>query len=376
MNLLTAPRGHTRIRPVLAALAVGCLALALAATAAKAAPNPGDDFNAEFNYAGLAVAVAGTGIDQLVLEPPATPLKLQGKYKDAGGNFTLPKATGLDFPKLSVPVAGVATVDGEIDLADDATGTYDESTGRLDLNAKISLVLGVDDMAALPAPLNGLGTGPLKCTFSPLDVAFSTDNGWPHKGKSFTDRAGLKDGAIAGAWRYKPDVVSADPSKQFLCDTIGGMLDSVGGLWLANSTTPVAAMPDATQPKPAPLACSENEIGIYPNCEAKTAAIGSLSLTKKLKVKAGKKGTLKLTASNTGNSPLTVTVKVKSSNRQVKATKRVTLDIPAASSASAKIRIKAGKKAKGKARITATAEGKTARSVVTVTKAKKKPRRK
>ena len=94
--------------------------------------------------------------------------------------------------------------------------------------------------------------------------------------------------------------------------------------------------------------------------------VGKLGLTRKAKVKASKQVKLNLTVSNSGGKALTAKVIIKSSSRQVKVPKSVTLKVAPGKTLSKKITVKAGKKAKGKATITAKAGGRTAKSKITV----------
>ncbi len=402
MNAFEARSGlTTKIKVALAAIAAACLMLAISASGAKAAQ--GDPFNAEFNYVGLNVGISLSSdpLDELVLTPetvdgddnPVPPLKLQGQYTDNAGNFTLPKATGLVFPPLEIDIEGIK-VGGAISLADDATGNYNETTGALDMNMKLSLILGADEIKDLGLPLPG--DGPLKCDFQPLDVDFSTGNGWPHPGKAFEDKANLTDGAVAGAWTYKPNV-NAIEGDAFLCDAIAGFLEPVGGIWMANSSTPIAEMPPATSTKPSPLPCPEGTTGSYPNCKpipveecaadetgtppdckkiVQQAKITKVAVAPKKKtVKAGKKLKITVKVTNKGNAAKTVTVKLKSNNKRVKVPKQFKVKVGAGKTVAKKVTVNVTKKAKGKARITATADKKTGKSVLTVKKAKKKKRK-
>ena len=93
----TAPKGLA-VKVALAALLAACVALILGAGNAKAS-TAGAPINADFNHAGLNVDVTLAQLDELVLDSDdPDPLSIAGTYKDANGNFTLPKATGLDFP--------------------------------------------------------------------------------------------------------------------------------------------------------------------------------------------------------------------------------------------------------------------------------------
>ncbi|MCO5314563.1 MAG: hypothetical protein M9938_00130 [Solirubrobacterales bacterium] len=379
MNTLTARHGLSKIVLALAALALASFTLALAANSAKAA-NPGDPFAVDFNYAALTTGAAGNDIDSLVLKPSDNlgALEVRGQYKDAAGNFNLPKETGLTFPAISVAV-GPVTVDGAIALLEDGDGNYNEATGALTMNTKISLTLGVDDIQALSAEIGFPipGEGALTCAIGPLDLNLSTGGKWPHDAKPFGNKAALQDGSVAGYWDHKPDANSVgDPGKQYLCDLIGGLLDPVGGLWLANGTLDTyteGTMPAASDPKPIPPVCEPPLEGTYPDCQ-EPVAVPKAKITKVkvsgAKIKKGKKGKITIKVTNKGNGVAkNVKVTLKSSNKQVKVPKSVKIkSIAAGKTATIKVTVKTTKKAKGKVTITAKAGGKTGKGKVTIRK--------
>jgi hypothetical protein len=386
------------VKVALAALLAACVALAFGANNAKAA-NAGDPFEADFNYAGLNVDVTLAQIDQLVLEGEGEPLKIRGQYTNANGDFTLPKATGLQFPDIAIPVTDDVDLSATIGLDSDGSGNYDAATGNLDIDASIALTIGVSDLSALPpeyAAIFGGGTGALECKLAPIDIALSTKNGWPHAGSAFINTADLEDGAIAGAWRSKPDAtVVPGKGSQATCDLIGGVLKDVGGLWLANSTSSITDMPAPFDPKPGPITCEElGKVGDYPQCEDPVcpegqegtppndchdtvkpkAVISSVKVTKTT-IKAGKKGKIKVTVKNTGDAAFSGKITLKSSNKQVKVAKSVSITVGAGKSATKTITVSTTKKAKGKATITATVGGKKGTAKVTVKKAAKKKKK-
>ena len=399
-TLVSNGRKALTVKVALAALLAACVALAFGANGAKAA-NVGDPFEADFNYAGLNVDVTLAQIDQLVLEGEGEPLKIRGEYTNTNGDFSLPKETGLQFPDISIPITDDVNLSANIGLDKAGTGHYDESTGDLDIDASIALTIGVDDIGALPSEYQAIfggGTGALKCVLAPIDVSLSTQKGWPHDGYPFADKENRTDGAIAGAWRSKPDAtVVPGMGSQATCDLIGGVLKDVGGLWLANSTTPLSEMPDATEPKPDPAnceeigkvgdwpecedpVCPEGQEGTYPDChekpdDTKKAVISKVTVTKAT-IKAGKKGKIKVTVKNTGNGDFSGKVTLRSNNKQVKVAKSVSIKVGAGKSATKTIVVKTTKKAKGKATITAKVSGKSGKGKVTIKKAKKKKKKK
>ena len=385
------------VSALLAAAAFMALGLAFNANGAKAS-TVGDPVNPEFNYVGLSVTAAGNELSEIVLEPPTAPIALNGSYTDTNGNFTIPQDTGLNFPPVEVAIPDVATINGEIALTKDGTGNYNEATGAMDLDLSISLTLGVDDLEALGEELGfPLGEGALACKLAPLNIALSTGNGWPAAADSF-DAGTFENGSLAGAWRTKPSItaVLGDPAT---CGIIGGFLETVGGLWLANDQSEsITELPAATQNKPSEYACSEDGlVGTPPNCEEPEppkcdpgfegtppactkiltdGKVGSLSITKKVTIKAGKKGKVKVKVTNTGEKSFSGKITLKSNNKQVKVQKSVSVKIAAGSSVTKTINVSTTKKAKGKANITASIAGKKATAKVTVKKAAKKKKKK
>ena len=364
---------------VLAALATCCLAvMAFSANSAKAS-TAGAPINFEFNYVGLTIGTTVAGdIDSLVLtpsteagDPPALlgPLQITGTYDDANGNFTVTN-DGFDFPKIGVNV-DVATIDGEIALAEAAHGNYNAATGAMTFAPKIKLTLGTDHIENLPDPIGGFGTGPLRCEFSPLDLSLSSSGTWPHDAAAFTDKANIKEGSVSGAFRYLPKVKTIEGGT--LCPLVGGILQPVGGLWLAQSDTlpELSAMPAATGTKPDPLSCVLPQTGTYPDCKDPVCPTGQVgtppncttpvvtkdpadlsgsTATKALTVKQGKKGTISVSVKNSGESDATgVKVCTTIAKSFAKAPKCASVGtLAAGASKTVKMTITLGKKAKGK----------------------------
>lgn len=389
-------------------LAVGALlaaaafmALAFSATSAKAS-TPGADIQPEFNYVGLFVGTTVAGnVDNLVLEPdskdgngdPLPPLKINGKYTDANGNFTVPKNGGLVFPPLAVDL-DLLVIDGKIGLTEDGVGHYDEATGAMSLDLKLALELGVDDLEALSNEVGiPLGTGELACEFAPLSISAGTDKGWPHPGKVFADKANLENGAIAGAWRSKP-AARATEGDQSVCNIIGGFLKPVGGIWLANSSETITDMPDATTPEPSPETCEEHgqegtfpdcvdpvcpegQVGTPPDCNDPPKPVCKVGQVKvsKAKVKAGKRAKVRVTVKNNGTAACKGKVALKSNKKFAKVAKNIQFNVKPGKSQTKAVVVRTTRKAKGKVRITATFMKKKGNGVVTVQKAKQKKKR-
>ncbi len=406
----TSNKGVRRGGFAIAALLTLCaLVMAWNANPAKAAQ--GDPFGVDFNYVGLNVDTSLTEpLYEMVLSPPETPLEMRGTYDDNAGNFTLPKDNGLIFPDAEIVIEG-ATITGKLGLTEPAKGNYNSATGVMTLKPKISLTLGTDNVRAFPPELlqivnsmlpPGSDPYPLACEFSPLVVDFSTGHGWPSPGKTFTGTDGdgqPTEGAIAGFWDTKPKVKALAGGT--MCSLIGSLLDSVGGIWLSNSSDVITDLPDATSPPPPPAVCAADETGTPPDCKPRPPAkcdpplIGNkpdckepedekkAEITKvaiapaKGKIKAGKALKVKVRVTNTGDAGSgSIKVNLKSSNKQVKLPKSFSVDVAAGATVTKTITVKAGKKAKGKATLTASYGTKSGKSVLTVQKAKKKKAKK
>lgn len=268
---------------------------------------------------------------------------MDGAYTNTTGNFTLPKVGGLTFPDISLDLGSGILIEAQIGLTAPATGNYNEATGAMNVNPKISLTLGTDEMANLPPDFPISGEGPLKCQIAPLDVNLSTNSvNWPANGSAFTDKPNIKQGALAGGWNTKPKVVSVVPENASLCPLIGGLLDPVRGLFLANSTPTIAEMPSFSGTKLTPRPCDAGTTGIpgTPQADCKVT--------------------------NSGETAGSSTVALKSSNKKATVPKSVKISVPAGETASKTVTVKASKMAKGKVAITAKASGRTGKANVKV----------
>ncbi|MEX1218964.1 MAG: hypothetical protein WEB05_01070 [Solirubrobacterales bacterium] len=360
--------GESRIGFLVVLAGLCFVAVALFSASSAKAATVGDPVAVDFNYAGININTALAGINELVLTPDAGlgGLELRGTYTDADGSFTVPEDGGLTFPDLALDIG--VDLEAQIGLIEDADGTYNSATGAMTFNPSIFLTIGVSDVAGLPLP--GLGNGPLRCELAPLTVAFSTSGGWPAPGNTFDPGAGtLKNGAVSGAWDVKPDIIAREGS-QSTCDLIGGLLEPVGGLWLAQSDTPIASMPAATAPAPPPAVCGDDFTGTPPNCVAveppTPAKVGFSSRARSVTILRGRSGVVRVTVRNSGEASAT-SVKVCGtiSARFAKAPKCVSLGtIAGGASKNASLRLTAGKRAKGKTtlrvRVTAAVGGSAA----------------
>ncbi len=328
-----------------------CLLVAalFGASSAKAS-TIGDPVDVDFNYVGISVEATGLGgINDMVLAPDDAlgALEMRGEYTSTTGDFVVPKVGGLTFPDLSVDL-GIA-LDADIALTADAIGNYNSATGAMTLNPKISLNIGVDDLSQIPIPL---GTGALGCEFAPLDISLSTAGVWPATGSPFAIPGSIQNGSLSGAWTVKPDVV-ATVGEQGTCDLIGGLLAPVGGLWLAQSNSPVSYVAASDSLKPPAAVCEEGFTGTPPNCEeipvVTDPAKVSVKKPKGATIKRGKKGVVKVTVSNTGDENAAGVKVCGKISKKVGTTGCASLGtIAAGKSKTAKLKIKTSKKAKGK----------------------------
>jgi hypothetical protein len=156
----------------------------------------------------------------LPLDSAAQGASIRGTIDEAGAvkipadQFNMPVVdvgTALQsLAGLDVPV----TIQGFMGVEEDATGTFDRETGRLEIETRTGIWLSVNVqelVAALGAfgldfgtltgglPIN-LGTlGNLTCGFSPMDVTFTTESTGIATGQRFADGPS-GPGALAGQW--------------------------------------------------------------------------------------------------------------------------------------------------------------------------------
>lgn len=349
---------------LVALLASMCLiAAALFGASGARASTIGDPVDVDFNYAGVAVSASLGEINDLVLTPEAAlgNVEMRGEYTSTDGDFVVPKVGGLNFPNISVDL-GVA-LDAQIGLEEDATGNYNAATGVMTMNPKISLTLGVDDLGAL---LGGsLGTGPLGCKVAPLDIDLSTGGGWPAAGNTFDAGSPIQNGALAGAWTVKPDLV-ATVGAQETCDLIGSLLEPVGGLWLAQSVAEVTELPAATSPKPEAAKCEQGFEGTPPNCTEipvvlKPARVVVQGKPRAVTIKRGRGGAVRVTVRNAGQKTAAgVRVCGRISARVARSPRCVNLgNIAAGKRKTAVLRLSTSRRARGASRlaITVTSRG-------------------
>jgi hypothetical protein len=129
---------------------------------------------------------------------------------DSRGRVSIPR------DKFTLPVLGIdepVEVRGFMGIEEDATGTWDSATGKLEIQAKAGIWLSIDVAATLAAlqsagvqipnlgPLQFIiGTiGDLTCGFSPMDVTFTTETTAFGSGQRFSK--GLDGpGVLTAGW--------------------------------------------------------------------------------------------------------------------------------------------------------------------------------
>lgn len=154
----------------------------IAALALPGQASANQPFRIDFDDNEIAIGPVGN----LPLEEITSDASIEGTV-DPQGRVTIPKA------KFKLPVLGIdqpVKVRGYMGIEDDATGTWDPTTGRLEIQAKAGLWLSINISETLQA-LQGAGVtipnlgplqfiigsiGDLTCGFSPMDVTFTTES--------------------------------------------------------------------------------------------------------------------------------------------------------------------------------------------------------
>lgn len=363
-----------KVRAGLMALAAAAslAILAVAAAPGAKAANIGDPVEVDFNHVGVYLEAAILGeVNQMILKPSdgLGELEVRGTYTSTSGDFSVPKVGGLNFPDIQLNFDGIV-VDGNLGLAENSTGTYNEATGAMTLNPKIALTLGVSDAGALAPGI--LPPGPLRCKLSPINAYLSTGYGWPAPGDPFAAGT-FTEGAVAGAWTVKPGFEQLAGTS---CSLLAGVIAPVGGIWLGNYAAESTTLPAPTASKPAANTCPAGLFGNGTDCSTtpppdppptpRGPSLGAPSFAKaKVTVKRGKTASLVVKVKNSGDAAGTAKVAISSSSKAVTVPKSVTVKVPAGKTGQATIKVKAGKK-KGKATITAKLGSRSAKATVTV----------
>ncbi len=198
---------------VVAALIV---AIGPATDSARAADEP---FSIKFDQSAIEAGLVG----DLGFGGLSGPSSIEGTI-DEQGIVKIPKG-GFQMPVIDVSTIARSLIgfdipvdiEGYMGVEQDATGTFDRSTGRLEIDAKAGIWVSLDPQQLLGA-LGGLGAGlpselglitgllgdNLTCGFSPMDVTFTTESTSLGSGERFT-KGPEGPGALAGEWsRFGP----------------------------------------------------------------------------------------------------------------------------------------------------------------------------
>ena len=261
-------------------------------------------------------------IEELPVEATTSGGSIEGTV-DENGNVTIPPE-GFKFPLygLSEPVSIAAYMT----TSEPATGTWNEETGQLVLDAETGIFLKVNvgqvlgaleglgiDLGSSLGPLALLLNGDLACGFSPMDVTFSTE---AEGGARFT-KGTLGPGALVAEWSQLgsfagqagvglsgfacPLIKSYAPT--LLEGLVGGALPGgldLGGLDIASLLDNL----DALDLGPSSLALTRTLDENPPVVDPPEVLEPKLKLTvnpKQRKVQAGKSAVFTVKVNNSGN---------------------------------------------------------------------------
>jgi len=231
---------------------------------------------------------------------------------------------------------------------DGLTGTWDAGTGALSLTGTLKIRVATGATGNTPNDISW-------CDITAPDVTWSTGLNSVTPGIPFA--SGLDaNGAISAAWGDLPNGVSTNGGD---CSTVNAVIHDTGAIWFgAGEATP-----------PPPPVCEPPLEGLWPDCVMPPAPNVTKVTVSSAKVKPGKSVKISVKVTNTGDAAYSGKVTLKSSNKQVKIAKSVTVNVAAGSTATAKVKVTTTKKAKGKkATITATTAGKKGTGKITVLK--------
>lgn len=238
------PAGLKALTAFLVALVVAVAALLmLSAGSARAADQP---FTLQFDQSTIDVGLLGA----LPIDELSGPSSIEGTI-DENGNIKIPQG------KFKMPVIDVSQALGGIDLPIDikgfmgieqaATGTFDRSTGQMEIQTKAGLWITVNPQqligllgdlgSSLPPELSLITAvlgNELTCGFSPMDVTFTTESTSLGTGQRFTK--GLQGpGALSGEWSQfgpfagKTRVFGLLDACSLIKNALPGLLSGLGG---------------------------------------------------------------------------------------------------------------------------------------------------
>ena len=289
---------------------------------------------------------------------------------DENGKVTIP-AKDFVFPVYGI--SDPVSLSAYMSTSKPVTGTWDEETGRLELNAETGIFMRVNvtqlldalegfgfslgDLSDLGGLISLIGNN-LSCGFSPMKVTFSTEN---EGGARFT-KGPLGPGAISGEWSQLgpfagqsgvglsgiacPLLKSQLPG---LLEGLGGTGDlpiDLGGLDLASLLDNLDALDLGASSLTLTRTLDESVPEVDPPDEQPRANPPRLKLIvtpKKRRVRAGKRVVFTVKARNTGDGPANgVKVCLKSPGRKVLKGKRCRAlgKVPARSARARKFAVK------------------------------------
>lgn len=371
----------TQVTLFMVALALTCAGIFGLASESKAAPVSLTFDHGRISLGGIIAdkeilpATSQFPSDDLPV-PQRTDISLNGDLTGGNLNFPALTNTGLQFPYMNVlsPTDPTLKVPFTFRLREPGlTGTFDEATGQAELSGSMDVYVIVG-LGAVPNPISpvDLGVPPLgpfgRCHIANVPVNFSTETKAPFTAVRFANGFG-KDGALTTAWEDIPqaEAENATAEQQDLCAQLDGIIHGPGGIWLSNGVV-------APEPQPVPEPTCADDLRLCPvptYVEITRTRINP----KKKAVKPGKQVKLKVTVFNEGTEAATaLPVRIRSSNKRVKAPKKLTVNVPAGGSASKTFKVRVKRRAKGKAAIIANADGAVSRSNLKI-KTIKKPKR-
>lgn len=327
---VTETKRFSATRGLLLATLLGLCLAVLAWPSAAAANEP---FSIGFDKSDIKIGL----LPDLPLDTVATGASLEGTI-DENGNVTIPKGN-FKLPELGLdePVR----IRAFMGIENEATGTYDPATGRLELDAQAGIWLSVDvaalletlglDIDDLVGQLGGGSTGginlgsmltpilsDLTCGFSPMDVHFTTESNSISSGSRFVDGpAGT--GAITAEWSQlgpfagRTKILGLIDPCQLIMDYLPGLIESgiggslpdgidLGGLDLAG----LLANLDNLNLGPSAITLTRSQADLpvkEPTGPTADRAKLRLKVTPRLRrVKAGKTATFRVRVRNIGGS--------------------------------------------------------------------------
>ena len=251
-RMTTGTKLSRRISFVAASMLAVMMILLVSAGQSKAATEP---FHVDFDQSDIQLGAIG----DLPLEPLTPGASIDGTITD--GAVTVP-ADKFKFPELGI--TDPVSVKGFMALEGPATGTFDSTTGQLDLDAQAGIYVTLDvkglvtlleangvDLGTLlggTGGTGGLGIGTiinlvptLTCGFAPMDVHFSTEGTSLAEGQRFNNGSPDGNGAISAEWGQLGKFTGKTKILGFLdaCTTIKGLLPGLLGGLTSGTTLPI-----------------------------------------------------------------------------------------------------------------------------------------